>query len=89
MVVCDGFVGNTILKMAEGLYAINAKLGTTNHFLEGLNYENIGGTPVLGVNAPIVIGHGKSSAQAIKSMILATEHAVRANIVEQIKEAFK
>ena len=56
---------------------------------QGLNYENIGGTPVLGVNAPIVIGHGKSSAQAIKSMILATEHAVRANIVEQIKEAFK
>ena len=89
VVVCDGFVGNTILKMAEGLYAINAKLGTTNHFLEGLNYENIGGTPVLGINAPVVIGHGKSSAEAITSMILATEHAVRANIVEQIKEAFK
>ena len=89
VVVCDGFVGNTILKMAEGLYSINAQLGTTNSFLEGLNYENIGGTPVLGINAPVVIGHGKSSAEAIKSMILATEHAVRANIVEQIKEAFK
>lgn len=89
VVVCDGFVGNTILKMAEGLYSINAQLDTTNSFLEGLNYENIGGTPVLGINAPVVIGHGKSSAEAIKSMILATERATRANIAEQLKEAFK
>ena len=89
VVVCDGFVGNTILKMAEGLYSINAQLGTTNTFLEGLNYENIGGTPVLGINAPVVIGHGKSSAEAIKSMILATERAIKSEMVESLKEAFK
>ena len=89
VVVCDGFVGNTILKLTEGFYSINAQLGTSNNFLEGLNYENIGGTPVLGINAPVVIGHGKSSAKAVKSMILATEQAIRANIVEQLKEAFK
>lgn len=89
VVVCDGFVGNTILKLTEGFYSINAQLGTSNSFLEGLNYENIGGTPVLGINAPVVIGHGKSSAKAVKSMILATEQAIRANIVEQFKEAFK
>ena len=89
VVVCDGFVGNTILKLTEGFYSINAQLGTSNSFLESLNYENIGGTPVLGINAPVVIGHGKSSAKAVKSMILATEQAIRANIVEQFKEAFK
>ncbi len=89
VVVCDGFVGNTILKLSEGLYAANAALGTTNAFLEGMNYENIGGTSVLGVNAPVIIGHGKSTAKAIKSMILSTEQAIRANIVARLSEAVK
>ncbi len=52
MIVCDGFVGNTVLKMAEGLYRINKKLGGGNAFWDAMNYENVGGTPVLGVNAP-------------------------------------
>lgn len=89
VVVCDGFVGNTLLKLTEGLYAINTKLGTTNSFLEGLNYEHIGGTPVLGINAPVVIGHGKSTAEAIKSMILATKRTIESRMVESLKEAFK
>ena len=89
VVVCDGFVGNTLLKLTEGLYAINTKLGTTNSFLEGLNYEHIGGTPVLGINAPVVIGHGKSTAEAIKSMILATKRTIESGMVESLKNAFK
>lgn len=88
VVVCDGFVGNIVLKLTEGLYAINATDGITSTFWEGVNYENIGGTPVLGVNAPVVIGHGKSTAYAIKNMILTTEHAIRADIVEQLRKAF-
>lgn len=52
MIVCDGFVGNTVLKMAEGLYRINKALGGGNVFWDSMNYENVGGTPVLGVNAP-------------------------------------
>lgn len=89
VVVCDGFVGNTIIKMAEGFYSINAKLGTSNNFIDGLNYENIGGTPVLGINAPVIIGHGKSTACAIKSMILSAEKTIRANIAERLREAFQ
>lgn len=89
VVVCDGFVGNMLLKLTEGLYAINTQLGTTNSFLEGLNYEHIGGTPVLGINAPVVIGHGKSTAEAIKSMILATKRTIESGMVESLKEAFK
>ncbi|MBE6194919.1 MAG: phosphate acyltransferase PlsX [Rikenellaceae bacterium] len=89
VIVCDGFVGNTILKLSEGLYSINAQHGHTNSFWEGLNYEHTGGTPVLGINAPVILGHGKSTAQAIKSMVLATEHAIRSNIVEHLQEAFK
>lgn len=89
VVVCDGFVGNTVLKLAEGFYSINAKSGSTDQFWEGLNYENTGGTPVLGINAPVVIGHGKSTPLAIKNMILSTEHAIRNNLVAHLKAAFR
>ncbi len=90
VIVCDGFVGNTMLKMAEGLYRINkAMFGVDHPFWEQMNYENVGGTPVLGVNAPVVIGHGSSSAKAIKSMIITTERCARADVSHKIQAAFK
>ena len=89
VIVCDGFVGNTVLKMAEGLYRINKKLGGGNAFWDAMNYENVGGTPVLGVNAPIIIGHGISSARAIKSMILSTEQCIKADLTVKLQHAFK
>ena len=89
VVVCDGFVGNMVIKLAEGLYSINSKISSPNSFWEGMNYEHIGGTPVLGINAPVVIGHGKSTPLAIKNMILSTEHAIASGLVENLKEAFK
>ena len=89
VIVCDGFVGNTVLKMAEGLYRINKKLGCGNAFWDAMNYENVGGTPVLGVNAPVIIGHGISSARAIKSMILSTEQCIKADLTVKLQHAFK
>lgn len=89
VVVCDGFVGNTIIKMAEGLYRINKHItgGESHPFWEAMNYENIGGTPVLGVKAPVVIGHGSSSPKAISSMVRVTEQAVRSEVVKRMAEA--
>ena len=54
-----------------------------------MNYENVGGTPVLGVNAPVVIGHGCSSPEAIKSMILSTEQVIRAGLTKKLQRAFQ
>ena len=88
VVVCDGFVGNTMLKISEGFYYINRKMGLGNDFWAGMNYELAGGTPVLGVNAPVTIGHGKSTPLAIKNMILATENTIRTGLVERLKTAF-
>ncbi len=88
VIICDGFVGNTILKMAEGLYQINCRMGHTNDFWGQMNYENFGGTPVLGVNAPVTIGHGKSTPKAIMNMILSTERTIQTNAVGMIREAF-
>lgn len=89
VIVCDGFVGNTVLKMAEGLYRINKALGGNNKFWEAMNYENVGGTPVLGVNAPVVIGHGGSTPLAIKSMIRTTEQVAQADFTSRLKSAFQ
>ena len=89
--VCDGFVGNTILKMAEGLYRINkaitASQGGEHPFWAAMNYESVGGTPVLGVKAPVIIGHGSSSAVAIASMICSTERTISSRVVASIEEA--
>ena len=87
--MCDGFVGNTIVKLTEGLYEINKATGVTNSFWEGVNYELAGGIPVLGVNAPVMIGHGKSTPLAIKNMVLAAEHTIRLGLVERLCKAFE
>ena len=89
VVVCDGFVGNTILKMVEGFYQINTRMGVSNPFWAAMNYENVGGTPVLGVNAPVTIGHGKSTPLAIKNMVLSTERTIKANVTAKLQAAFK
>lgn len=88
VVICDGFTGNTMLKLSEGFYGINRKLGVENKFWEGMNYELAGGTPVLGVNAPVTIGHGKSTPLAIKNMILSTENTIRTGLVAALQKAF-
>lgn len=89
VIVCDGFVGNVVLKMAEGLYRINKALGGNNKFWEAMNYENVGGTPVLGINHPVVIGHGGSTPLAIKSMIRTTEQVAKVDFTARLKEVFE
>ena len=89
VIVCDGFVGNTVLKMAEGLYRINSVLGCNdNPFWRSMNYELVGGTPVLGVNATVIIGHGCSTPLAIKSMICSTRQCVKADLTGRLQHAF-
>ena len=89
VMVCDGFVGNVILKEAEAFYTLIKKRKIQDDFFEKFNFENYGGTPVLGVNKNIVIGHGISNDKAIKNMILHTKEVVHANLSEKIKEVFK
>ncbi len=71
VVVCDGFTGNVILKMAESLYDISVQRGIErDEYMSRFHYENYGGTPVLGVGKPVIIGHGISNANAFKNMIV-------------------
>ncbi|MBS3769546.1 MAG: phosphate acyltransferase PlsX [Bacteroidales bacterium] len=89
VLVCDGFVGNIILKEAEALYKLLRKKGIKDEYFERFNFENIGGTPLLGVNGNIIIGHGISNHVAIKNMIIHTQYVIQANLSEKIKEAFQ
>ena len=89
VVVCDGFTGNVVLKEAEAFYSIIRRRGWTDEFIERFNYENYGGTPILGINASVVIGHGISNAKAIKNMILLAKNVADANLAEKIKTAFQ
>lgn len=89
VIVCDGFVGNTIIKSAEAFYTLLMKRRIKDEFFEKLNFERYGGTPILGINAPAIIGHGISGPTAIKNMILHTAHVVSAKYTEKIIEAFK
>lgn len=87
VIVADGFVGNVVLKQAEAMYVLAKKQGIESEYFNRFNYELYGGTPVLGVNAPVIIGHGASSPKAIENMILQTEHAIKVRLVDKITEA--
>ncbi len=87
VVVCDGFVGNIVLKQAEAMYALSRKINVSNPFFDRLNFENVGGTPVVGINANVVIGHGISKRRAIMNMVLQTKAVIKANLAQKILEA--
>lgn len=89
VIVCDGFTGNVMLKLAESFYVLTLKRGLKDDFFDRFNYENYGGSPVLGVNAPVIIGHGISSPTAVKNMILQSRDMITTGLVGKIQAAFK
>lgn len=88
VMVCNGFTGNVILKMAESVYHLLEKRGFTDPFFDQMNYEAIGGSPILGVNGNVVIGHGVSSGLAIKNMLLQSLKMAETNLHLKIRDAF-
>lgn len=86
--VCDGFTGNVVLKLAENFYEVTKQKNIQDEFFDRFNYEQYGGSPILGVNAPVVIGHGISNPGAIKSMIMLSRNTVESGLIEKIKQAF-
>ncbi|MDX1904253.1 MAG: phosphate acyltransferase PlsX [Thermonemataceae bacterium] len=87
VMVCDGFVGNIILKMAESFYDVAKTQKINDKFLNSLNYEAIGGSPILGLNGNVVIGHGISSALAIHNMITIAKKMVESGLNDKIKSS--
>jgi glycerol-3-phosphate acyltransferase PlsX len=87
--VADGFTGNVALKMAESFYVISLKKKINDEFFARFNYEQYGGSPILGINAPVVVGHGISSPEAIKNMVLLSRNMAVSGLIDRIKSAFQ
>lgn len=86
VMVCEGFTGNIVLKMAESLYDIGRHRQVKDEFLDRFNFENYGGTPVLGVAKPVIIGHGISGERAFMNMIHLAQLMIEKEVMAKMKE---
>jgi len=87
VIVCDGFTGNIVLKGAEAIYSLIKRRNINDAFFDRFNPDIYGGTPVLGIDSTVVIGHGASKPKAIKNMILHTKGVIEAELSKKIKQA--
>ncbi len=89
VMVCEGFTGNVVLKMAESVYDIVKRRGIEDEHFERFNFEVYGGVPVLGVAKPVIIGHGISHAVAFKNMIAIAQRMIEKDLLKKMQDAFK
>ena len=90
VLLCDGFTGNILLKMAETIYNVAESRGVGNDvYFNRFHYENYGGSPVLGVAKPVIIGHGISTAVAFNNMISLAEKMIETDLCGKMKVMFE
>lgn len=89
VVVCEGFAGNIMLKLAESVYNLSRKMKMDHPFFEQFNYENFGGIPIIGIGSPVLIGHGMSTPRAIKNMIIRNREIIDSGLINKLKKAFE
>ncbi|NTS43955.1 phosphate acyltransferase PlsX [Flavisolibacter sp. BT320] len=86
VMVCDGFTGNILLKMAESLFEITRRKGINHEYFDRFNFENYGGTPVLGVSKPVIIGHGISKGIAFRNMLALAQKMIETDVMQKLKK---
>ncbi|MEE4272546.1 MAG: phosphate acyltransferase PlsX [Thermoanaerobaculales bacterium] len=105
VVVCDGFTGNVILKVAEGLGEMVVEMlkdearqsplygaglvlakGAFRNVKRKVDYSEHGGAPLLGIDGACLVGHGRSSAKAIRNAIRFADSYARSGVIETIGE---
>jgi glycerol-3-phosphate acyltransferase PlsX len=92
VVVCDGFVGNVILKFYESvapfllatLQSSGIDIKPLQRAIKHLDYSVYGGAPLLGVRGVSIICHGKSSPTAIKNALKVAVRAVESRLDEHV-----
>jgi phosphate acyltransferase len=88
VMVCDGFTGNVVLKMAESVYDLVQRRNIKDEHFDRFNFETYGGVPVLGVAKPVIIGHGISGSTAFKNMINIACTMIEKDFTGKIKASF-
>lgn len=86
VIVCDGFTGNIILKLAESLFQVSGAERDGHPYFSRFNFENYGGTPVLGISKPVIIGHGISRGPAFMNMILLAQKMIDTDVMRLMQE---
>lgn len=88
VIVCEGFTGNVVLKLAESFHSIAKKRKIEDDYFEKFDFEQYGGTPVLGVGEPVIIGHGISGARAFSNMVELAQRMIETKLLDKIRESF-
>ncbi|GEP96736.1 phosphate acyltransferase PlsX [Chitinophaga cymbidii] len=88
VIVCEGFTGNVILKMAESFHDVAVRRNIKDDYMDKFDFEQYGGTPVLGVAEPVIIGHGISGQRAFSNMIGLAKKMIESKLLEKIRESF-
>jgi glycerol-3-phosphate acyltransferase PlsX len=88
VMVCEGFTGNVVLKMAESIYDLVQRRGIKDEHFDRFNFEMYGGVPVLGVAKPVIIGHGISKDLAFKNMISIAQQMLEKDLLQKMKDVF-
>jgi glycerol-3-phosphate acyltransferase PlsX len=88
VMVCEGFTGNVILKLSESIYEITQRKEIHHEYLDRFNFERYGGTPVLGISKPVMIGHGISHGLAFSNMIKLSQKMIETDLMAKMKASF-
>ena len=84
VIVCDGFTGNVALKISEGL--VDVIEGLLNRELSVMtDYSEYGGAPLLGVNGVAIVGHGRSSAKAVRNAVVMAHRFASDRLIQRIE----
>lgn len=92
IIVCDGFIGNIILKTIEGMAlflarGIQEETGHIPELFKKLDYTQVGGAPLLGIEGISIVCHGSSKREAVYNGMCIAEKSVNEKIVEAQKMA--
>jgi glycerol-3-phosphate acyltransferase PlsX len=88
VVVCDGFTGNIVVKTCEGFFYNLLKRGVQDDFLNRFNFELYGGSAILGIRKPVIVGHGISKKITFQNMIKLAKNVVASNLISKIESSF-
>ena len=88
VIVCEGFTGNIILKLAESLYDISSRHKIESEYFDRFDFEYYGGTPLLGVTKPVIIGHGISRGKSFLNMLRLAQKMLETDLLGKMKESF-
>ncbi len=89
VIITDGFTGNIMLKFAESLYdVIKVKRNIQDEFLDKFNHRLYAGVPILGINKPVIVGHGVSDQVSFLGMLTMARKMLLTKMNDKIIASF-